>query len=154
MLIKHKSLPNPSINSIIKPFTLSNGRIVTPFDLKKIAFEKALLQLDKALKEPESEFIRDAAIQRFEFTYELAWKTLKSYLATLDITVLNAKDTLKAAYQQGLINDADAWSNLHQKRNLTSHTYDEDLAESVYHYLKTDGLALFAYLKHTLDQFQ
>lgn len=126
--------------------------LMSPFQLKKSIFEKALFQLDKALQEPESEFLRDAAIQRFEFTYELAWKTLKAYLATLDITVLNAKETLKAAYQQGLIGDADAWSNLHQKRNLTSHTYDENLADSVYHYLKTEGLALFTSLKHTLDQ--
>ena len=137
-----------------KTIHLYNGLIVTPFHLKKLAFEKALLQLDKALKEPESEFIRDAAIWRFEFTYELAWKTLKAYLATLDITALNPKETLKAAYQQGLLTDADAWGDLHQKRNLTSHTYDEDLAESVYHYLKTDGLALFMSLKHSLDQLQ
>lgn len=127
---------------------------MTPYLLKKKAFEKALLQLDKVLKEPESEFIRDAAIQRFEFTYELAWKTLKSYLATLDIIVLNPKETLKVAYQQGLLIDAGAWSELHQKRNLTSHTYDENLAESVYHYLKTEGLALFMCLKDSLDQLQ
>lgn len=113
-----------------------------------------LIQLEKALHEPESEFIRDAVIQRFEFTYELAWKTLKAYLATLDITALNAKETLKAAYQQGLLVDADAWGTLHQKRNLTSHTYDEALAEALYHYLKTDGITLFISLRNTLDHLQ
>lgn len=125
---------------------------MTPFEFKKQTFGKALSQLEKALNEPENEFIRDAAIQRFEFTYELAWKTLKFYLATLDIVVLSPKDTLKAAYQQGLLINAEGWGQLHVNRNLTSHTYDTDLAESIYHYLKTDGLALFQSLQKTLEQ--
>lgn len=125
---------------------------MSPLDLKKQAFDKALNQLIKALNEPKSEYIRDACIQRFEFTYELAWKTLKIYLATLDITVLNPKDTLKGAYQQGIITDAEAWGELHQKRNLTSHTYDADLAESIYEYLKIEGVTLFINLKQKLDQ--
>lgn len=44
-----------------------------------------------------------SAMQRFEFTYELACKTLKTYLATLDLSVLSPKETLKVAYQQGLL---------------------------------------------------
>lgn len=122
------------------------------FELKRSAFEKALNQLERALNEPVSEYVRDAAIQRFEFTYELAWKTLKAYLATLDLIVLSPKETLKVAYQQGLLQDAAAWSELHVKRNLTSHTYDLKLAESIYTYLKNEGLALFLKLKQTLSQ--
>lgn len=125
---------------------------MSTFQLKKSAFEKALFQLEKALAEPESEFVRDAVIQRFEFTYELAWKALKAYLATMDMTVLSPKETLKVAYQQGLLDDADAWGELHQKRNLTSHTYDEALAESVYDYLKITGVSLFKKLQLTLDK--
>ena len=119
--------------------------------LKQQAFEKALSQLQKVLAQPASEYIRDAAIQRFEFTYELAWKTLQAYLANMDITVLSPKETLKIAYQQGLLNDANAWTELHMKRNLTSHTYDEKLAESIYSYLKKSGLQLFLDLKNTLN---
>lgn len=125
---------------------------MSTFQLKKSAFEKALFQLEKALAEPESEFVRDAVIQRFEFTYELAWKALKAYLATMDMTVLSPKETLKVAYQQGLLDDVDAWGELHQKRNLTSHTYDEALAESVYDYLKITGVSLFKKLQLTLDK--
>ena len=100
------------------------------------------------------EYIRDATIQRFEFTYELAWKTLKAYLLTKDILVLNPKETLQTAYQQGLLQDANAWSELHMKRNLTSHSYDEALAEQIYSYLKAEGLSLFIALKNTLDEIQ
>ena len=120
--------------------------------LKQQTFEKALKQLEKVLAQPASEYIRDAAIQRFEFTYELAWKTLQAYLASIDITVLSPKETLKIAYQQGLLNDANAWSELHMKRNLTSHTYDEKLADTVYDYLKTKGLPLFIELQNTLNK--
>jgi nucleotidyltransferase substrate binding protein (TIGR01987 family) len=124
---------------------------MTNFELRKNSFAKALHQLEKALNEPETEYTRDASIQRFEFTYELAWNALKSYLATLDITTLSPKETLKTAYKQGLLEDANAWSELHQKRNLTSHTYDADLAQSIYNYLKTEGVHLFISLNQTLD---
>jgi len=43
-------------------------------------FEKALLSLEKALEQPKNEFIRDSVIQRFEYTYELAWKMLRRFL--------------------------------------------------------------------------
>jgi nucleotidyltransferase substrate binding protein (TIGR01987 family) len=126
---------------------------IDSFKLKEEAFEKALNQLEKALKQPKSEYIRDAVIQRFEFTYELAWKTIKAYLSTLDLTVLSPKEALKVAYQQGLITDAAAWSELHVKRNLTSHTYDEVLADEIYGYLQKEGLSLFLSLQQTLRQF-
>ena len=124
------------------------------FKLKQQAYERALSQLEKALSAPVSEYVRDATIQRFEFTYELAWKTLKVYLATLDLTVLSPKETLKMAYQQGLITDVAGWNELHLKRNLTSHTYDEKLAEEIFIYLKEDGLSLLLTLKQTLRNIQ
>lgn len=127
---------------------------IEPFKLKQQTFNRALQKLDEALQEPASEYIRDAAIQRFEFTYELAWKTLKAYLLTQDMIVLSPKETLQVAYQQGLLQDANAWSELHMKRNLTSHTYDEALAEQIYHYLKVEGLSLFITLKNTLEQLE
>ncbi|MCH9690274.1 MAG: nucleotidyltransferase substrate binding protein [Gammaproteobacteria bacterium] len=121
------------------------------FEFKRGQFEKALGQLKKALDAPKSEYTRDAVIQRFEFTYELAWKALKAYLKTQDIQVLSPKETLKVAYQQGLIADASAWSELHLKRNLTSHTYDEGLAETIYDYLKASGFMLFSALQTKLN---
>lgn len=121
------------------------------FKQRKEEFNQALSRLLAALNQPEDEFTRDAAIQRFEFTYELAWKTLKLYLESKDIDVRNARDTLKAAFEQGLIQDGDGWSQLHQQRNLTSHTYDEKLAEDVYQFLKQKGASLFVALQTYLQ---
>ena len=105
------------------------------FQQRRAEFDKALQRLTMALAQERNEYTQDAVIQRFEFTYELAWKALKNFLAMKDIDVRNAKDTLKAAYQQGLMQDADAWSLLHQQRNLTSHTYDSQLAVDMYNFV-------------------
>jgi nucleotidyltransferase substrate binding protein (TIGR01987 family) len=109
-------------------------------------FLSAVSRLGEALAEPESSFLRDATIQRFEFTYELAWKAMKLWLEAKDIVVLNAKDTLQAAVQQGLLENGNAWSELHRMRNLTSHTYDEAQARTVYVFVRDEGIHLFTAL--------
>ncbi len=119
---------------------------------RKTEFKSALNRLSDALSQPENEFTRDATIQRFEFTYELAWNALKNYLLIKDIDVRNAKDTLKAALEQGLIKDGDAWSNLHRNRNLVADIYDEALANRVYRYIKTEGSSLFSHLAARLEK--
>jgi nucleotidyltransferase substrate binding protein (TIGR01987 family) len=113
-------------------------------------FLSALARLEEALAQPEDSFLRDATIQRFEFTYELAWKAIKLWLETKDITTLNAKDTLQAALEQGLLQDGNGWSELHRMRNLTSHTYDLAQAIRVYNFVKSDGIHLFSSLAESV----
>lgn len=93
----------------------------------------ALSQLDRALAEPKSEFLRDSAIQRFEFVADLAWKTLQEVLG-LDYGLRpnSPKSTFRHAHENELIPDLMPWFQLIEDRNLTSHTYDVDLAEKIY----------------------
>ncbi len=121
----------------------------TRFLERRQDYLKALERLGEAIKQPETDMNRDATIQRFEFTYELAWKTLKLYLETKDIDVRNPKDTLAASFEQGLITDSH-WNQLHYYRNLTSRTYDESLAITIYRFLCEEGLRLFEALGQTL----
>ncbi|MBV6325232.1 HI0074 family nucleotidyltransferase substrate-binding subunit [Duganella violaceipulchra] len=114
-------------------------------------FLSAVNRLEEALAQPENSFLRDATIQRFKFTYELAWKAIKLWLETKDIVVLNAKDTLQAALEQGLLADGNSWSQLHRMRNLTSHTYDEAQAMAVYQFVKNQGAQLFSELAKTVS---
>lgn len=107
------------------------------------AFKKALARLHEAVVKPENDIVRDAVIQRFEFTYEMVWKAMKQYLQYKQIDTRNPKDTLREALQQGLIDDGNGWTMLHQNRNLTSHTYDETVAKSVYDFICADGIRLF-----------
>jgi nucleotidyltransferase substrate binding protein (TIGR01987 family) len=68
----------------------------------------ALHQLEKAARQPEDEFIRDSVIQRFKFTYELAWKMLKLRLETEAIIAATARQVLQEALQAGFIHDGNA----------------------------------------------
>lgn len=104
---------------------------------------KAVTRLEEACAQPFSSFIRDAVIQRFEFCWELAWKALKLRLQQLGVEALNPRDIFREALANGLIHDGNSWSEAQRKRNLTSHTYDEKLADEVYTYLIRDGLELF-----------
>lgn len=81
-------------------------------------------------KEEFTDLEREGLIQRFEYTYELAWNTMKDYLEDQgyrDIT--GSKDTVKQAFQSGLITDGETWFDMIESRKLTSHTYDEETAE-------------------------
>ena len=117
-------------------------------------YEKALNQLAKALQQPKDEFLRDSVIQRFEIAYELAWKMLKLCLEAEGISDRTPRETLQEALQAGFITDGNAWSDLQKMRNLTSHTYDESLAEQVYDFVAQQGLALFQQLSHAVGQWQ
>ena len=98
-------------------------------------FRKALESLEEVIAQPKNDFIRDATIQRFEYTYELAWKMLKRHLDWMgasDTETLSKRDLLREGAKSGLIGDAEKWFEYHQARNETSHTYDATTAEEVY----------------------
>lgn len=103
----------------------------------------AVQRLEEACAQPFSSFIRDAVIQRFEFCWELAWKALRLKLEEEGILTSTSRETWQQALQAGLIKDGNAWSEAQRKRNLTSHTYDEKLADEVYNYVLQEGLPLF-----------
>jgi nucleotidyltransferase substrate binding protein (TIGR01987 family) len=80
---------------------------------------------------------RDAAIQRFEYTYELAYKMLKRFLEITShnpdtIDELGFRDILRVGGEVGLIDDVSAWFDFREKRNITSHAYDEAKAKEIF----------------------
>ena len=101
------------------------------------SFEIALARLLEALEAEETALNRDAAIQRFEFSYELMWKSLKHKLKDLGIACMSPKSCMKEAFKQGWIQDEALWLAMLHDRNLTTHTYDEALARKVYRNLST-----------------
>jgi nucleotidyltransferase substrate binding protein (TIGR01987 family) len=116
-------------------------------------YQRATSQLAKALARPLDEFLRDSVIQRFEVAYELAWKMLKLRLEQEAVTANSPKQVLQAALQVGFITDGNAWTELQNNRNLTSHTYDEALAQRVYEFVQQQGLALFEQLAKQASQW-
>lgn len=98
------------------------------------ALIKAQRTFELALTQVKSELERDGAIQRFEYTYELVWKTLKRILAFKGVDVNNPRDVFREAAKQKLIEDPVVWFTFLKQRNLTTHTYNQDCADEIYSY--------------------
>ncbi len=96
-------------------------------------FQRALKKFDEILKEKKTEIVRDSAILRFEFTFDVAWKALKEYLENKkNVIVASPGDCFREAYRTGVIDYDDAWLKMAKERNEAVHTYKEDLAEALY----------------------
>jgi nucleotidyltransferase substrate binding protein (TIGR01987 family) len=97
---------------------------------------KALLTLRELTDKPKlTEIERDAAIQRFEYTFETVWKAAQLYLNEIEgLTANSPKSTVRASWQTGLFDEKTAQTALRmvEARNLTVHTYNEKLARSIY----------------------
>lgn len=106
--------------------------------LQKIEnYHHAMAQLKEAVavysRDRGDSLYRDGLIQRFEFTVELAWKSLKEYLEDQGtvLSITSPRAVLKDAYAAGVIMDADVWDEIIRSRNVTSHVYDEKTAIEV-----------------------
>lgn len=105
------------------------------------SFEKALTSLQRVLVRsagtPGDDDLRDACIQRFEYTYELSFKMLKRQLeqelpASAELDHLPFKEIIRIGAERGLIMAPERWFDYRDKRNITSHTYNEQKAREVY----------------------
>jgi len=96
------------------------------------AFRAVALAVDLSRARDLSDLEELGLIQSFEFTHELAWNVLKDYLEDKGITgLIGSKDATRAAFKNGLIEDGSAWMKMIEARNLTSHTYNPDIAKGV-----------------------
>lgn len=109
-------------------------------------YRKAVLRLKKALDEDMSNpLVYDGVIQRFESTYELAWKLMKAYLEYEGIASVNSpRSAFKEAFAAGLIFDGDVWIDMINAHNLTVHTYNEQMAKEIYDMVKQKFYRSFA----------
>lgn len=100
-------------------------------------YQKALKQLkagaDLASTRELSLLEKQGLIQAFEYTHELAWKTMKDFLDYKGSTeqIYGSKDATRQAFHFGLITHGENWMKMVQSRNLTSHTYDEATVEEI-----------------------
>ena len=105
-------------------------------NLKEIRWKQRFENFDKSYKllkkysnqEITTELERAGIIQFFEMTFELAWKVLKDYLESEGYMVKSPRETVKQAFQIGLIDNGHICIDALSNRNLTTHTYDEELA--------------------------
>ena len=119
-------------------------------------YRKALAQLQKAINKGElSELEKQGLIKAFEYTYELAWKTMKDFLEFSGQTdIYGSRDVTRKAFELNLITDGDGWMDMLKSRNLTSHTYREEVAEEICRQITELYFSLLIQLKEKLESLQ
>lgn len=117
------------------PSPLITESLTSALKTLEIAFQKAT---DFEKSDPELFLVlRDGVIQRFEYTYEQAWKLMKrvmknDFFPPEEIESLNRRDLFRRACDIGLIQDPTPWFRYHDARNETSHAYHNERAAAVY----------------------
>ena len=94
--------------------------------------QKAYSRLSEIFSQPFSEIVQDATIQRFEFTFVLTWKLLNVLLREKGVESFGPKETIRNAAKAGLIHDAAVWLTFLEARNLTTHTYKQEVAREIF----------------------
>jgi nucleotidyltransferase substrate binding protein (TIGR01987 family) len=116
-------------------------------------FKKALSQMRAFIGKPQlNDLELQGLIQCFEYTHELAWKTLKDFLEFRGSTELfGSKDVTREAFKLDLIHDGDAWMAMIQDRNQTSHTYNAATAQAIVENIRGKFFSLFVALEVKLE---
>ena len=122
-------------------------------------FGKALSQLQEAVTLAQqrslSKLEEQGLIQAFEFTHELAWNTLKDFLENRGVQNLyGSKDSTREAFKQGLVENGQAWMEMINSRNLSSHTYEEATASQIVAAIRSTYFAEFGALSSKLEKLK
>lgn len=101
--------------------------------LRLETFSKALGRLRDVIalsrERPLNEYERDALIKRYEFTYEMAWKLMMSFVKENGLEqIRGSKDIIREAYRYRLIDNAEPWFEMVELRDKTVYTYDEEMS--------------------------
>ncbi|MEA3476281.1 MAG: HI0074 family nucleotidyltransferase substrate-binding subunit [Candidatus Cloacimonadota bacterium] len=95
-------------------------------------YSQSLDRFYEAIQVKDETLAIDGTIQRFEFTFELAWKTIKIFLQHEGILCNSPRSCLKEAFSLGLINFEAIWLNMLDDRNKLAHIYNEQEAKEIY----------------------
>lgn len=122
-------------------------------------YNKALQTLSHAVALNEERTLtnleKQGLIQAFEFTHELAWKVMKDYFKEIGgVKTIGSRDTTREAFAAELITDGDLWMDMLKKRNLTSHTYNEETSEEIYKSIIKDFHQTFVAFQTKMQELQ
>ena len=122
-------------------------------------YTKALVRLRNAFELAQerklSELEDQGLIQAFEYTHELAWKTLKDFLNDRgNKEIYGSKDATRNAFQYGLIKEGEIWMDMIKSRNESSHTYNEETANAIVKAILNDYYTEFEKLHEKLSELE
>ena len=110
------------------------------FALDKL--ENAFIRLKEGAGAAKDELEKDGVIQRFEFTFELLWKTLKIFLRNSGIESKTPKESLQEAFKIEWINEEKVFLDMLEDRNSTTHIYDKQTAEEIFKRIKFNYISV------------
>lgn len=125
--------------------------------LKWEDYHRAVQRLGVALTRDieQDDVYLDAAIQRFEFSFELGWKLMRALLLLEGVEANSPRSSIREAWKQGIVADAEAWLSMLEARSLSAHTYNEKTAREIHHAIQTTHFALLSDLdeavKHRME---
>ncbi len=123
-------------------------------DLSIEKLKNAIDKLKEGLNNAKSDLERDGVIQRFEFTFELLWKSAKLILDDSGIKTSSPEEIFKVIYKLGFLDDEKGLLEMLNDRNIMSHTYNKNLAEKVYFNIKEKHIILIEKLFNILKEKQ
>lgn len=129
----------------------SDVRWIQRFDNYQRALKSLKYAVELSQQRPLSKLEQQGLIQEFEFTHELAWKTLKDFLSYRGVSgVIGSRDAARISFREGLLSDGDVWMAMIKSRNLTLHTYREEVADEIARKIISEYYQAFEALKRTL----
>jgi len=119
-------------------------------------YNKALFQLTKFIDKGDlNELEEQGLIKAFEYTYELAWNTMKDFYEEQGETAIQgSKDAIRMAFNRGLIKSGQAWMNMVQSRIKSSHTYNEETADEIADEIVNSYYKLFLHFQKTMEELR
>jgi len=115
-------------------------------------FRNAAARLEEGLQQAVNQLDEDGVIQRFEFTFELMWKTLKLFLLDQGIITKSPKEVLQETFRYGLIQNEDLFLNKLEDRNQTSRIYSEDVSNMIFNRIKMNYMSAIKKLLTNLEK--
>lgn len=119
-------------------------------------YTKALNQLTRFIEKKElNDLEQQGLIQAFEYTYELAWNVIKDYFENQgDTGIYGSRDAYRLAFKRGLIANGQHWMDMIKNRTLTTHTYNEEVADAIAEKIINCYYSEFIQLRDTLREIK
>ncbi len=138
-------------------------------------YKRALLKLNRAIdiirenradnEEPSiedledtkdiDEILKEGLVQRFEYTYELAWNVMKDYAEYQGNNAISgSRDATREAFKMGLITKAEDWMDMLASRKLTTHTYNSEVVEEIYKKIVNTYHRLFLDFEYKMESLR
>jgi len=100
--------------------------------LKLTKLTEAFNRLKEGVSSAKNQLEIDGVLQRFEFTFELVWKTIQEYAKTQGIMVASPRESFRVAADLKLVSDVEEWFEYLEERNKTTHIYDAKMAQDIF----------------------